>query len=146
MNYSPAYVIAEYLISQGELSNALESGDWKVYIGSLPDGADVDHDAVASIDTTNVKDGREMGSLPLFHYGVQLLVRSSAYMTGYVKAQDLADALGAIQNATVTVDSSYSYEIANVTDTSGVISIGFEEGTKRRNLFSVNFLVTIKEV
>jgi len=145
MDYSPAYILSRYLIDQSLLVEPGESGAWPVFVNQLPSGDLVDDDAVGCINTTPVKDGRVMGGLPLFHYGFQLLVRSSAHNTGYAKAEALADALGAVDDPQIVVGSS-TYRIVNVTQTTGVVPLGQEEGTERRELFSINFLATIEEV
>ncbi len=147
MNHSPAYILAQYLIDEGLLTDPSESADWKMYTGSLPDGLLTDHNAVACIDTTPVKDGRIMGGDPLFHHGIQLLLRSTDYNTGYAKASLLAEAFAAVDDDQVAIDSGLNtYEIANVSQVSGVLVLGQEDGTKRREMFSVNFLATLKEV
>jgi len=38
------------------------------------------------------------------------------------------------------------YTLVNISQTSQVLFIGLDESTKRRNLFTVNFLATLKEV
>ena len=84
-----------------------------------------------------------MGGLPLFHHGFQLLVRSSDYNTGYAKAQALATALAAVDDATVEVGADFvSYLLHSVTQTTGVVAQGQGEN-QRRWLFTVGFLVTI---
>ena len=146
MNHSPAYIIAQYFIDEGLLVDPSASGDWPVYVGVLPDENDVNHDAVGSIDTAPVKDGRVMeGGEVIFHEGVQLLLRATAYNSGYAKMNDLKDALELINRDTITISSS-SYRLDNITLTSGIVTIAQEDGSKRRSLFSLNFLVTLKEV
>ena len=144
MNHSPAYILAQYLIGEGLLSDPTESGDWPGFVGHLPDGSDVDDSAVGAMDTSPVKDGRIMGSAPLFHFGVQLLLRSRAYNAGYAKAAALGVSLSAVDDETVVVGDD-TYTVVNVTQTTGVVVLGQEPGTKRRELFSVNFLATIQE-
>ena len=145
MDNSPAYIITQYLIDQDELlAPDASSGDWKVYVGVLPDGVQVDHNAVGCFDTSPVKDGRLMIGTPIFHYGVQLLVRSSGYNEGYAKAFTLGEALDAVQNVEQAIGSTI-YTINNVSQTTGVVVLGQEEGTKRREMFSVNLLVTLTE-
>jgi hypothetical protein len=146
MDHSPAYILAQYLIGEGDLTGPSESGSWLTYVGTLPDGDDVQDGAVAVIDTAPVKDGRIMGGEPLFHYGVQILLRSFDYNTGYSKAISLAAVLAAVDDVEVEVESDSTYALANVTQFSGVIPLGQEPGTKRRWLFSTNFLATIQEV
>jgi hypothetical protein len=147
MNVSPATIIADYLIGEGLLTDPDDSGSWPVYVGTLPDGDDVSHDAVGCIDTTPVRDGRTMGEAPLFHFGVQLLLRASDYNTGYSKASDLQDALASVDDAEEVVDDSgTTYTLVNVSDASGIVCLGQEEGTRRRMMFSTNFIATIREV
>ena len=145
MNHTPAYIIAQYLIGEGFLTTPGESGDWEVYTGNLPDGDDVENNIVACMDTESVKDGRVMAGENIFHYGVQLLLRSTAYNTGYAKMDDLVDALEAVDRDTVTISTS-DYRLDNITLTTSIVVIGQEEGSKRRELFSLNFLVTLKEI
>jgi len=143
MNHTPAYIIAQYLIGEGLLTAPDESGDWPVYTGILPDSPEVKDDIVACMDTAGIKDGRSMESgVSLFHQGFQILLRATEYNVGYAKAQDLADALAEIQNEEeVILDTTY--EINNVTQTTDVVIVSQEEGSKRRSIFSVNFLVTL---
>lgn len=145
MNHSPAYILAQYLIGEGLLSDPTGAGAWKVYVGMLPDGQTTEHNAVGCIDTTPLKDGRLNSGPSIFHYGIQLLLRSSAYNTGYAKASALLEALEAVDRDTVTI-SGTTYRLMNVSPTGGIVVLGQEDGTKRRELFSVNFLVTLKEV
>jgi|GEM_PF-4541833 len=148
MNHSPAYIMAQYFIEEGLLTDPSSSGDWPVFVGILPDDniLDLDHDIAACIDTASVKDGRifEDGE-NIFHYGFQILIRATNYNTGYQKAQELADTLELIDRDTVII-SSTTYRLDNVTQTTGVVVLGQEEGSKRRELFSINFLVTLKEI
>jgi len=145
MDHSPAYIIAQHLIDEGLLTDPTGSGDWPGFVGALPDGEDVDHDAVGCMDTSPIKDGRIMGGESMLHYGVQLLVRADAYNTGYAKAQALMSELESLDDNDVIIGSD-TYEINNASTTTGVVVLGQEEGTKRREMFSVNFLITITEV
>ncbi len=146
ISHSPAYIISQYLIGQDKLTDPTESeGDWPVYVGALPDGSNVADDAAGSMDTPSIKDGRQMGEEPLFHYGVQLLLRSREFNPGYAKAADLAVALAAIDQTGVIIGDK-TYLIFSVTQTTAVVGLGQEEGTKRREMFSVNFLVSLREV
>ena len=144
MNHSGAYILAQHLIAEGELIDPAESGDWKVFVGSLPDGNEADDNAVGAIDTSPVKDGRLMGGAPLFHYGVQLLLRSREYNAGFAKADSVALAMSEIDDDSVSIDSN-TYTLINVLQSTGVVALGQEDGTKRRYMFSVNFIATIRQ-
>ena len=146
MNHSPAYIIAQFLIEEGIFIDPSESGNWPLYVGLLPDGSDVDHDVAACLDTESIKDGRifEDGE-NIFHEGFQIIIRAEEYNTGYQKAKEVTSILEVIFRDEIVI-SGTTYRIDNVTQTTGVVVLGQEEGSKRRELFSVNFLVTLKEI
>jgi len=144
MNHSPAYIISRYLIDQGLVVAPSDSGSWPIFVGCLPDGPETPSNAVGCMDTAPSRDGRIMGGSPFFHYGVQLLLRATDYNTGYSKIASLVSSLDQADSVEVAVDSE-GYTIENASQTTGIIPLGQEEGTKRRYLFSANFLVTIKE-
>ena len=148
MDHSPAYIIKKYLVGEGLLVEPGDSGDWPAYVGILPDGKpdEVKNDIVACMDTSPVKDGRIMGTGEnILHYGVQILLRSTAYNTGYAKMEALRASLESVNRDTIII-SANTYRLENVTLTTGVVVVGQEEGSKRRELFSLNFLVTLKEI
>lgn len=145
LSHSPAYIVSRFLIAQSHLIEPNASGDWPVFVGAIPDSKEAPHDAVSATDTTPLKDGRWMGGSPLFHPGFQLMVRASAYQDGWTKAAALAKALSGITETAVSVEES-TYVMHAITQTTGVTAIGQEQGSKRRFLFTVNFLATIREV
>ena len=53
-------------------------------------------------------------------------------------------AMDAIQNALVIVET-LPYTISSVSRSTALIPIGTEDGTKRRQKYSINFMATIKE-
>ena len=144
LNDSPAFILTRFLIAQGELIIPGESGTWPVYTGALPDGGNVEHNAVVGIDTAGVGDGRIMNGSPLFHHGVQLMIRSTDYNVGYAKAAALAEEL-AVANQTAVDVGDDTYVIHAIKQTSSVTSLGQEPESKRRYLFSVNFTATIRK-
>jgi len=146
MDVAPAFIMREYLIDEGLVTDPDSSTDWPAYIGQLPDDNNIKDDIVACIDTTPIKDGRIMeDGENIFHYGFQLLIRAIDYNTCYAKASALASALELVNRDEVVI-SGTTYRLDNVTQATGVVSLGQEEGSKRRELFSVNFLVTLKEI
>ena len=146
MDYTPAYIIRQYLIEEALLILPGSSGTWPAYVSALPDGDGVADEAVGCMDTSPIKDGRKMSDGEnLFHFGVQLLLRSTAYNTGWAKMETLLNALETVKRNTVTI-SGTDYRLDNITLATGIVDLGQEEGSKRRELFSLNFLVTLKEI
>lgn len=147
MNHSPAYIVQQYLIDEGIAIDPSVDADanWAAFVGVLPDGDKVDHDCMGVFDTSPLRDGRVMSGDTLYHYGVQVLLRSSDYNAGYAKADAIQTALEAVSRDNITIDST-TYRLDNINPTTGIVTLGQEEGTKRRTVFSLNFLVTLTEV
>jgi len=152
MNTSPAKVLREYLLKEGLVEENGPNTDWASYVGSLPDNANpasnaarISDNIVAVMDTTPVKDGRLMSGVNILHYGLQVLVRAVKRSDGYQKCEAIAAALEAVDGATQVV-GRYTYTFHNISQVTGTVSLGQEEeSTKRRELFSINFLATIQE-
>ena len=144
---SPAYILASYIVenSIGFMTNPVNEDDWPLYISYMPDGSDIKTNCGSVYDTSGLKDGRLMEGQVIQHYGIQLRIRCDTHTTGWAKAEAIASALDAIVNDTVTI-GSVEYRIYNVSRSGPVISLGMEEGTKERRLFTVNFIVTMKRI
>lgn len=142
---NPAAIIAHYLTGLA-LMSVPGAGDWPLYISHLPDGDNVEDNAGAIYNTTPVKDGRWMvdGSR-MQHYGVQITIRSLTEEEGWDKCNILAGQLDIVHNAQTIFDGT-TYEIHNVTNPGGINSLGEEIGTKRRKLFTMNFLVSMSKL
>jgi hypothetical protein len=140
---SPAAVITAYLINEGKMY-ADTSNTWPMYVSSLPDGINVVDNAGAAYDTLPVKDGRLMSGSLILHHGVQIKMRSVVYDDGWDKMQEIVSLLDTVVNELVTVGSN-TYVISSISR-NPVFPLGVEPGTKRRNLFTVNLLVTMRQI
>jgi len=141
LQHSPCFIIGSYLIAQSVFTLPSLSGSWPLYKSSLPVEAD---DTGAIYDTTPIIDSRISKSYPNTHYGLQVKVRAGNYETGKTKARAILASLETVQNGSV-VFGAYEYEIRTARPVGGVIFLGQEyETTKRRYLFTVNFISTIK--
>ena len=143
---SPASIIAYYIIEElSKMTDPSDKDDWPLYISHLPDGSNVKTDAGAIYDTTGINDMRSMdGGVPQ-HPGIQIRIRSRSYETGYAKIEDIANALDEVVNASIEI-GVLEYEIQNVSRTSPIVSLGVEPGTRRRFSFTINFLLTVREL
>ena len=141
LQHTPCFIIGAYLIAEAIVSLPSLSSDWPLYKSAMPDDAD---DSCAIYDTTPIVDMRVSKSFPNTHYGLQIIIRASDYETGKAKAKAIAVVLETAQNSSVEF-GDYEYEIRTARPTSGVIPLGQEpETTKRRYLFTINFISTIK--
>ena len=143
---SPASVMAYYIINELEkMTDPSDEDDWLLYTSHLPDNKDVETEAGAIYDTAGTSDIRSMTGENYEHPGIQIRIRSRNYETGYVKIEDIANALDAVVWDDVEI-GALEYRIYNVSRTSPIVSLGVESGTARRFHFTINFLLTIREL
>jgi hypothetical protein len=91
-------------------------------------------------------DGRLMGTGEVIeHYGIQLKIRSSDYLTGWQKIRQLVLYLRAINNNHVVIGDT-TFVLHNLSQTTSIVCLGNEAESKRRFLFTVNYVCTIKQV
>ena len=140
---SPAVILAQYLRDAGLFVDPDESGDWPLYIASTPDGKNIQDDVGTVYDTTGVKDGRLMAGQNIFHYGIQIRIRCVVYTEGYTKAKTVAANLSTLRSEEVVLEGN-TYQIKNAQATSAIIPLGNEPGSKRRELLTMNYLLTLK--
>jgi hypothetical protein len=147
---SPAILIARHLIDTiGLFSDPANGSTWPLYIASLPDGTGVENNAAAVYDSPGINDGRLMSGHTPEHRGVQFIIRFSNnatdYAAGFDKAESIKKEMDAIKNI-IVVHDSMPYTIYAVSRRTPTIPMGVEEGTKRRQKFSLNFTISIKEM
>jgi len=140
---TPATILASYVIhSLSEMTVPTENDTWPLYSPTLPDGNGVKTNCGVMFDTTGIGDARSLRTGKINeHPGIQLIIRTNDYQTGWNKIQDIALLLDAITNSTVTL-GTVTYQLTNCSRTSPVVYLGLEPGTKRRMKFSVNYLLS----
>jgi len=142
----PSAIIAQYVISTLGLFDSVGSNPtWPLYRSLLPDSSSIPDDIGAIYDTSPYTQGKTMTGILDQRYGIQFMIRSRDYDTGFVKAKALLESL----QSTTLVDEiigGTTFRINNISSVTGVTLIGTEESSKQRYLFSVNLLTTIKEL
>jgi hypothetical protein len=76
------------------------------------------------------------------HYGTQIRVRSNGE-NGFTKAMNISQGLDKTVNRTSVEVGSAIYTVNAITRTSGVLSLGYEHGSSRRKLWTVNALMSL---
>jgi len=143
---SPAAIIASYLTGVALMTVPSAGEDWPLYISYLRDEQGVKDNAGAIYNTSPVKDGRRMvAGTVLQHYGIQIIIRALIEETGWTKCNILANQLDSVVNVDVIKDGS-TYRLHNVSRVGGINVLGEEMTTKRRKLFSMNFLVSLTKL
>jgi hypothetical protein len=140
LKHTPAMILAEYVINKLSLGDYPEdSGLWPVYISFLPD----DVIGISFYDTVGTDDGRLMSGVSVIHPGVQIRIRSHDYESGWIKCQNIKEQLDILRNKSIEIDSSeYLIQAVNC----GMInSLGIEPNTKRKYMFTLNVMLTVKE-
>jgi len=153
MNHSPADIIARMLYTSSgalfSLPAAGESDVWPIYTTSMPDGDGVPDDCACVFDTAGEKKGRLLDGRSMYSYGFQVLIRSSMHRDGWKKAVDLEALFEETHNEEVVFDESGdeagTYLIDVITQTSPILCLGNEQPQGRRQLFSINCLVMMKQ-
>jgi len=140
----PSAVVAEYVIETlGTFSAPTSNTTWPLFRSNLPDGPHVVDDIAAVFDISGYLQSKAMNGDLAQRYGIQFIVRSEDYDTGYRKLASLLSSFENLKNVTVTINSQ-TFTILNVSQTSTMATMGVEPGTKQRYHFSVNLLVTIR--
>ncbi len=143
---APALILATYIRAQGLMATPAAGATWPLYVSRMPDTSDTPTNCGVLYDVAGVKDGRIMsGGEVIQHFGIRLRIRCSAHITGWVKAEAIANNLDSVQNEALAVGGN-NYQISNVSRVGLIVALGNEPGTKERALFECNFLVTIKIV
>jgi len=139
-------ILAAYIINNLSLmTDPSDGNDWPLYISSMPDGDNIETNCGAIYDTAGVLDGKLSSGEVIQHPGIQLRIRSDDYETGYAKIEAIALALDDVSWDTIVVGGN-TYLLQNISRTTSVVPLGSERGYKRRFVFTVNFLITIRKV
>lgn len=117
--------------------------DWPVYATVEPAEPD---NVITTFDTEGLEHGREMvTNVRSEDHGCQVRVRAIDHRTGYRKARAIAIDLDQVYQYTVTVETS-QYLVHCFTRTSDVIALGKEVPSSKRDLFTLNGRITLRQV
>lgn len=139
---SPSRILQQFMIADGLFTDPVDMADFPLFKSHMPDKPD---DAGTVYDTAGVKDGRLLtDGFVIIHYGFQVRVRSKDHDEGWVKISAVEKRMETVVGSTVVI-APLTYTLQNISQSGSVLSLGREKNTQRRNLFTVNFLATIKE-
>lgn len=141
---SPADVLAYLLVQLSLGTDPSDSGSWPVYATNEPDSPD---NVITTYDTAGTSDGRsQLTGEAWTHYGFQVRIRSTTPTLGWIKADSIRKTLAeSVYDITVAVGDK-RYLIHCVTRIGNVIALGKESPTSKRNLFTLNATVVLKQV
>lgn len=144
LTHSPAEIVQALLVSMGLGTEPDDGDDWPVGVASEPGTPD---NAITIYDTTGTGGGRSMIDGELFgHCGVQIRVRAATHSLGWPKADAIQTALAeSVYQERVTIDGSV-YAIHCFAGIGDVIVLGKAEQGSKRSLFTINALVSLKQL
>lgn len=142
MTHSPARVLAKLLVDLAMGTDPTAGTDWPVYTDGEPSSPD------NTITTFNKDGGQTVRFMPTGTFdgpaGVQVRVRAKDNPTGWVKTDSLATALAGVYRRSVTVGTSV-YQVHCLSQMGNVLSLGKEAPTSKRNLFTVNMVMSVQQ-
>lgn len=143
LTHPPADITRYLLISLGEGVLPSAGGSWPVYAAQTPNSPD---NMVVVLGTSNTHQGRTHydGEVQERH-GVQILVRCITYPVGSTKANAIGIALDQDVYDTAIVIGSSTYNVHAFSRTSGPIDLGKETPDSKRDLFSINATVSLRQ-
>jgi len=144
--YSPGDVVRYLLIQlgQGVYPSPTGRGDvWPVYKDK--EAAQPDN-LIKVTDTAGQDDGRTMpDGEPVAHFGFQVMVRAVDNPTGWAKANEIRTALAGVTRLVVAVDDQ-RYLVQAVVKIGQVLPLGEEVPVSKRNLFTLNALLSYRKL
>lgn len=153
LTHSPADVLRRVLIALGLGTDpdAEPLGLWPIYAAAQPDTPD---NVITLYDTVSVLQGRAMVTGEVMEqHGVQVRVRAATHDLGYQKARAVVVAMDeSVYQESVTLDdpgvgtAASSYLVHAVSRRGGILALGKELPASKRSLFTVNALVSVREV
>lgn len=140
LQHPPSQIIRAVLI---DLALASDGGTWPVYHGrepAAPDNCVTVYTTQGSTISRTMIDGRIVEKR-----GIQVRIRARDEATGWLKADEIRTTLAqSLYRKVVHVESS-SYYVHSADRIGEIMSLGTEAPTTGRNLFTLNFVASIRE-
>ena len=139
---SPADIVAQLMIDEGQATDPADRNDWPVYVGTTPKKPD---EVIAVFDTTGRKDGRSMIDGETFtHKGIQVSFRAGKKATCFSKAKGVKVWVDqAVYQDSVVLDG-LTDDVHCLSRTGPLLYAG-QDPESRRYLYTLNALVTYRE-
>jgi len=147
LDQSPAYVLRQLMVDLILGSHPDEGTpvlDWNIYVSQSPGTGD---NVITVFDTTGIIDNRVQTNGEVDeHYGIMIQVRAEGHTVGYAKANEIQNTLDVyLYREPVYLDTGEIYEVHAVSRKGTINTLGKEQGTDR-NLFTLNYLVALKQL
>lgn len=141
---SPAEIIKTLFVALGHGTLVESLSTWPIVVAITPDSPD---NFITLTNTSGIMEGRfQVSGEMQEQYGIQIKVRASFHPTGWTKINELKQAcdVGVYMN-NVTIGAS-QYIVYAITRKGGVLDLGYDIGSTKRHLFTLNATVSLKQV
>ena len=149
LSHAPSVVVQNLLIALGIGTRQSADGAWPVYATQEPTKPD---EVITIYDTEGRTGNRDAPTKERPEYnGIQIRVRGQNYADGHTKAEAIAIALdSSVFKTAVSVPDasgtgSTSYMVWMMRRISGPLALGKESPTSRRDLFTINAEVSLRQ-
>jgi hypothetical protein len=143
LTYSPADMVRRLLVALGQGTLPVSETTWPIYASNEPDTPD---NCITVYDTAGKTNGRVHNTGEVQeHHGIMIRIRAVDFTTGWSKAGLISNCIDtSVLNNSLSLDGK-TFIIYSITRTGNVLSIGKESPTSRRNLFSLNAVVALRQ-
>lgn len=144
LNHSPADIVRYLLVDLARGSLPEDETSWPIFVSQEADSPD---SCITLYDTSGILEGRAQVSGEIQeHYGLQIRVRAAAANVAYAKISEINAWIDeSVRNNLVTIDSN-QYLVYAITRKGGILSLGKELSASKRNLYTVNAIVSLVPV
>lgn len=144
LSHSPADIVRYLLVNLSRGSLPEDEAAWPIYVSQEPDHPD---SCITVYDTSGIIEGRAQISGEIQeHYGIQIKVRAASPTVAYAKISEVNNWIDkSVRNNLVTIESS-QYLVYAITRKGGILSLGKELSSSKRNLYTVNAIVSLVPV
>lgn len=149
LTHSPAQIIRDLLVTLGLGTLPSDSGSWPIYVSNIPDSPD---SIITITDTVGTNDGRtHVDGQANEHPGIQIAVRDANHQDGWEKIRAIRVSISeTVQRNTVSITDNVgtgtsTYTVYAITKIGGIIALGKDIPTSKRNLFTLNATVALRQ-
>lgn len=144
LSHSPSHIVRQLFVELGGGSAFNAGQPWPVFDSVEPATPD---QVITVYDTPGRSDGRSMIDGELFeHFGIQVRVRSKEHEAGWVKAEALRTMMAITAYEEAIHVSSAFYLVHCFAGIGQVLPLGREVGVSARKLFTINAVVSIRQL
>lgn len=144
LSHSTAEVVRALLIGLGQGTDVTGGLAWPIYVGNEPDSPD---NCITIYNTQGNDLGRvQFTGGKVEHHGIQVRIRGFGERVGFLKSRQITLALDTQSRLILVSVLTSNYLVLSVNRTSDVLPIGKQVPSNRLDLFTINALVSLRQL